>query len=110
MTVEQHYTRLAPKLMAYLLANGRGEAAAADIVQETFLRLWKMRDQLSDDPTQVSGLVFTIAKRLVIDRARKASHEVLQDEIRDADDSDNSDITAPGACASGRAVRASAPS
>ena len=86
MTVEEHYNALAPKLAAYLMANGNDESAAADIVQETFLRLWKMRGELSEDPSQVSGLVFTIAKRLVIDRARKASHEVLQDEIRDADE------------------------
>ena len=95
MTVEEHYRVLAPKLTAYLLANGRDESAAADIVQETFLRVWKMRGELSDDPAQVSGLVFTIARRIVIDRARKASHEVLQDEIRDADEeSGESTVTA----------------
>lgn len=83
MTVEEHYRALAPKLMAYLVANGEDEASAGDIVQETFLRVWKMRDTLSDDQSQVSGLVFTIARNLRVDRARKAQREVLQDEIRD---------------------------
>lgn len=96
MTFEQHYNALAPKLMAYLVSNGRDEPSAADIVQETFLRLWKMRENLADDSAQVSGLVFTIAKRIVIDRARKASHEVLQDEIRDGDDEDSAKIVAEG--------------
>lgn len=84
--MEAHYAKLAPKIVNCLVAGGCDHAQACDIVQETFLRLWKMRDELSEEPSQVSGLAFTIAKNLRKDKLRKASHEVLQDEIRDADD------------------------
>lgn len=86
MTVEQHYTAIAPKLTSYLVGSGLSYATACDIVQETFLRVWRRREELLDDPAQVSGFVYTIARNLRNDYARRAKHEVLQGEIRDGDD------------------------
>ena len=77
MEIEQVYREVAPKLQSYLTGNGCSYATACDIVQETFLRLWKRKDELSDDPHQVSGLAFTIARNYRNDLARKAQHEVL---------------------------------
>ena len=77
MEIEQVYREVAPKLQSYLTGNGCSYATACDIVQETFLRLWKRRDELSDDLHQVSGLAFTIARNYRNDLARKAQHEVL---------------------------------
>lgn len=85
MTVEEHYTRIAPKLTNYLVASGMGYQAACDVVQETFLRVWKRRDELMDDESQVSGFVFTIARNLRTDLARKNGRLTLQEEITDAD-------------------------
>ena len=72
MEIENIYREVAPKLQNYLTGNGCSYATACDIVQETFLRLWKRRDELSDDLHQVSGLVFTIARNYRNDLARKA--------------------------------------
>ena len=77
MEIEQIYREVAPKLQSYLTGNGCPYATACDIVQETFLRLWKRRDELTDDPHQVSGLAFTIARNCRNDLARKARHEVF---------------------------------
>ena len=77
MEIEQVYREVAPKLQSYLTGNGCSYATACDIVQETFLRLWKRKDELSDDPHQVSGLAFTIARNYRNDLSRKAQHEVL---------------------------------
>ena len=77
MEIDQVYREVAPKLQSYLTGNGCSYATACDIVQETFLRLWKRKDELSDDPHQVSGLAFTIARNYRNDLARKAQHEVL---------------------------------
>lgn len=77
MDIEKVYREVAPKLQSYLTGNGLSYATACDIVQETFLRLWKKRDELSDDPHQVSGLAFTIARNYRNDLMRKARHEVL---------------------------------
>ena len=85
MTIEEHYNNLAPKLTNWLVATGSAYNEACDIVQETFLRLWKKRDELMDDPAQVSGYVYTIARHLRADRLRRQSRETLQEEITDED-------------------------
>ena len=77
MEIDQIYREVAPRLQSYLTGNGCSHATACDIVQETFLRLWKRREELSEDPQQVSGLAFAIARNYRNDLARKARHEVL---------------------------------
>ena len=81
MTISEHYTILAPKLLNWLVATGSSYAQACDIVQEAFLKLFRMRDDIIDDAPAVSGLVFTIARNLRKNEARDFRHEVLTDEI-----------------------------
>ncbi len=88
MTFEEHYAAIAPKLTNWLVANGCGHASACDVVQETFLRVWKMHRDLLDDPAQVSGLVWTIARNCRNDLLRQQKREVLQAEIKDGDAGD----------------------
>lgn len=95
MTIETHYREIAPKLTNYLVANGTGYAQACDIVQETFLRIWKMRETVVDSPEQVSGLAYTIARNLRTDGYRKSSRETLQGEITDEDAGSVEPATAP---------------
>ena len=64
MTIEDHYKAIAPKLTNWLDATGSSNADACDIVQETFVKIWSMRDDLQDSDSAVSGLVFTIARNL----------------------------------------------
>ncbi len=78
-----HYETIGPRLMSYLLANGCAYDQASDILQESFIRLWKMRETLSDDDS-ISGLIFRIAKNLRIDDFRRNKHEVLVDEYDDS--------------------------
>lgn len=84
-TIEQHYNTIAPKLTNWLAATGSSYAEASDLVQETFLRIWKMRDDLSDDPAAVSGLAFTIARNLRKNHWRDDARLTFVDEIRDGD-------------------------
>lgn len=93
MNVEEHYRAIAPKLTSYLVGSGSSYDVACDIVQETFLRLWKRRDELMDDPSMVSGLCFTIARNYRNDLARKSKREVLQAEIADPDDGEADALT-----------------
>ena len=90
-SIETHYTAIAPKLLNWLVATGSPHAEAADLVQETFLRIWRMRDDLSDDPAAVSGLAFTIARNLRKNQWRDDSRLTFVDEIHDGD----ADATAP---------------
>lgn len=79
------YREIAPRLVNHLVACGQGFSSANDVVQETFLRIWKMRDQLRDDDMQVSGLAFTIAKNLVREHFRKDSRVTFLPELTDGD-------------------------
>ncbi len=82
---EKLYREIAPKLVNYLVANGMGQSSAWDVAQETFLRLWKRKDSLVNDMSQISGLAYTIARNLRTDGWRKAQRESLQGEITDED-------------------------
>lgn len=77
MEIETIYREVAPKLANYLTGNGLSYAETCDVVQETFLRLWERRDELTDDPGQVSGLVFTIARNYRNDLARRTKCELV---------------------------------
>lgn len=79
---QKAYQEIAGKLTNFLVANGLPYATACDIMQESFMRLWNMREQLTED-SSLSGLVFTIARNLRTDYARRNKRMVYQDEIRD---------------------------
>ena len=95
MEFEEIYREVAPGLMNYLVASGSPYAVACDILQETFLRLWKRRDELEDNFGQVRGLVYTIARNYRIDLLRKGKREVLQDEITDETIQSGGDAASP---------------
>ena len=58
-------------------------------MQSTFLKIWKMRSDLRDNESSVSGLVFTIARNLRKNIARDNARLTFVGEIRDADDGDS---------------------
>lgn len=108
LNFEKLYGDIAPKLTNFLVAGGTDYAAACDIVQETFLRLWKRRDELVEDPAQISGFAYTIARNLRNDGFRKAKREVLQADIKDSDD--DGDMSVPAGASAAEAVRPDSPS
>lgn len=85
MNIEEQYRRLAPKLTNWLVASGSSYHEACDLVQNTFLKIWQMRDDIRDDTSELSGLVFTIARNLRKNLARDNSHIAFVDEIKDED-------------------------
>ena len=85
MTIEEHYRTIAPKLMNWLVATGSPSAEACDLVQNTFLRIWKMRDDLVDNDAAVSGLAFTTARNLRKNLARDDRRLTFVEEIREED-------------------------
>ena len=81
--IESIYRNLAPKVTNYLVANGTPYAAACDIVQETFLKLWSMRDTLEGDENSISGLVYTIARNLRTDKFRRDKFISYREQIEE---------------------------
>ncbi len=84
MTIEEHYKAIAPKLTNWLVSTGSSYHEACDLVQNAFLKIWKMKDDLRDDGS-VSGLAYTIARNLRKNMWRDGGRETLVDEIKDAD-------------------------
>lgn len=64
------YNRYADSLYGFALLHTRSAAAAEDIVQDTFLRLWNMRATLSVEGS-FKSMLFTIAKNQMIDAFRR---------------------------------------
>ena len=85
MTIEEHYKALAPKLTNWLVSTGSPYHEACDLVQNTFVKVWQMKDDLRDDDAAVSALVFTIARNLRKNLARDNSRLTFVEEIRDED-------------------------
>lgn len=64
------YDMYADKLYSFALAHTKSQETAGDIVQETFLRLWTMRESLTVDGS-LQSLLFTISNHRLIDLFRK---------------------------------------
>ena len=85
MNIEEIYKTIAPKLTNWLVSTGSSYHEAYDLVQSTFLKIWKMRDDLHGDNTDVSGLAFTIARNLRKNLARDDARLSFVDDIKDED-------------------------
>ena len=86
MNSERLYNSIAPKLTNWLVSTGSEYHEACDIVQSTFLKLWKMRDDLHGDEVAISGLAFTIARNMRKNIARDNARLTFVGEIRNPDD------------------------
>src|SRR3954447_22132819 len=69
----------AHSLLSYVVGLTHDRAGAEDVVQETLLRAWRNGAVLECPGGSGRGWLFTVAKRIVIDRWRSASRrrEVL---------------------------------
>jgi RNA polymerase sigma-70 factor (ECF subfamily) len=80
MKLEEHYRTLAPRLTNWLIATGSSHAEASDLTQETFLKIWEMRDTLRDDDTALTSLIFTIARNLRKNQLRDNQRILFTDQ------------------------------
>ncbi len=82
-SIEEHYRAIAPKLTNWLVSTGSTYHDACDLVQRAFLKLWEMRDDLRDNDSAVSGLVYTIARNLRKNAWRDGARMTYVDEIHE---------------------------
>ena len=85
MNIEELYKTIAPRLTNWLVSSGSSYHEACDLVQNVFLKIWKMRDDLRGDESAVSGLAFTIARNLRKNLVRDNSRIAFVEEIREED-------------------------
>ena len=96
MNIEALYGAVAPRLTNWLVASGSSYHEACDLVQSTFLKIWKMRNDLRDDESSVSGLAFTIARNLRKNLVRDNARLTFVGEIRDSDEGDGLGVACGG--------------
>jgi RNA polymerase sigma-70 factor (ECF subfamily) len=80
--------RLGPKLMGFTMRMTAGDRAAAeDIVQEAFLRLWARADQWdAGGSASLSTWLGRVAANLAIDRSRKLKRDAPIEDIAEPAD------------------------
>jgi RNA polymerase sigma-70 factor (family 1) len=69
----------------YRLANAqlRSRVEAQEIVQESFLKFWEKRHEVSPDPLAIKGYLYTSAYNAVLKQVRRQQRWVLQDCTED---------------------------
>ena len=73
----------APRVKSYLLRLGMGNGEAEDLAQETLLTVWRKAASFDPERAGASTWIFTIARNLRLDAARRAVGErYLRDNIK----------------------------
>lgn len=76
------YDLYADSLYGFVLLHTKSPSIAEDIVQDTFLKIWKIRENLKEEGS-FKSLLFTIANHLIIDAFRlQINKPIFEDYIR----------------------------
>ncbi|WP_029905677.1 RNA polymerase sigma factor [Prevotella sp. 10(H)] len=78
---------LREKLQVFAKGMLRNEVDAEDAVQEAFLRLWNVRNQLDAHPN-IGGFAMQTVKNICIDRLRSEKHTIAIDSMPAAENSE----------------------
>lgn len=70
------FQAFAPRVKSYLMRLGLDPAAADDLAQEVLLTVWRKAEQFDPERAGVTTWIFTIARNLRIDTARRARNDV----------------------------------
>lgn len=81
---QQLHDRHMTELWRFTLSLTRERQVAEDIVQEVLLRAWRSDELAERDEAATRAWLFTVARRLVIDRWRTAT--VRREQVVDAED------------------------
>jgi len=73
-TFKRVYDIYHPKLFYFFLKNTRSEDITLELIQETFIKLWRFRSNLDED-MPISRQIFRIARTTLIDILRKKAKE-----------------------------------
>jgi RNA polymerase sigma factor (sigma-70 family) len=76
MALSELYDRYVSLVYSYAWKSMKEEAAARDIVQSVFLRLWTTESDYDPDKGRFASWLITMTRNLTIDRQRQARREV----------------------------------
>ena len=98
----QLFDHFAPRVKSYLLRLGARDAAAEDLAQETLLTVWRRAAAYDPAKAAASTWIFTIARNLRIDLARREARPAPQAEDLDASSAAAPDTTVSATQEEGR--------
>ena len=67
----QVFDHFAPRIKAYIIAQGTDLQAAEEVVQETMVKIWRKAEQFDPARAAASTWIYTIARNMRIDHLRK---------------------------------------
>ena len=79
------FSHFAPRVKSYLIRPGSTEGAAEDLAQEALVTVWRKAALFDPAQAAVSTWIFTIARRLRIDAARRHQLDGAGDECFEFD-------------------------
>jgi RNA polymerase sigma-70 factor (ECF subfamily) len=79
------FAHFAPRLKSWLVRTGSEPALADDLVQDSFVLLWRKAAQFDPAQARVAAWLFTIARNLRVDRRRGVSESWLSLDKAEAD-------------------------
>ncbi|MCT4655044.1 MAG: sigma-70 family RNA polymerase sigma factor [Cohaesibacter sp.] len=74
------FDHFAPRLKSFFLKIGTNEGVAEELVQETFVQVWRKAYTYNPEKAAVSTWIFTIARNRRIDRFRSEKSFIYKDE------------------------------
>lgn len=74
------FEHFAPRLKSFFLKVGTNEEVADELIQETFIQIWRKAHMYNPDKAAASTWIFTIARNRRIDRFRSEKSFVYKDE------------------------------
>ncbi|MTI16289.1 sigma-70 family RNA polymerase sigma factor [Rhodobacteraceae bacterium RKSG542] len=75
------FDHFAPRLKSFYIRSGSSEPFAEELVQETFMSIWRKAGLYDPAKAAASTWIFTIARNLRIDRLRKEGRFVQKEEF-----------------------------
>lgn len=76
----QLFDYFAPRLKSYFLKGGATSELSEELVQETFVVVWRKAELYDKNKATASTWIYTIARNLRIDRFRKEKRYLYKDE------------------------------
>jgi len=74
------FEHFAPRLKSFFLKIGTNEEVAEELIQETFVQVWRKAHMYNPEKAAASTWIFTIARNRRIDRFRSEKSFVYKDE------------------------------
>src|SRR6267143_3096617 len=94
---EQLFARLAPRVHAFFLRSFRDSAVADDLLQVTFMKVHRAREQYRND-LRVAPWIFSVAARVRLDelrRRRRMPEDADEEVLAKADEAAARDAAPP---------------